>query len=507
MIISDDTTLPPTPASTTIGDRDNPDTPGQESAPVARLELPAQIVCNKAKETLAKTLSSPVFESFARNMQVSEITETEAVVSVANDVARTILQKSVDTISAAISSALGRSVQARIVVTPGLEVEYTPSLAAISVTPARQAETDEMPAPASRVAVSSASVGLAGGPVAANLNERYTMDNFVVGSNSKFCHSAALAVSANPGQAYNPLFLYGGVGLGKTHLMQAIGNEVLRTKPGKVVRYITCERFVNDVVTGIRENRMVDFRRRYRNVDVLLVDDIQFIEGKDATQEEFFHTFNALRDNGKQIVLSSDRPPKALSRLEERLRSRFEWGLTADIQPPDFETRVAILSKKCQGQSQPMPQEVLDYIASTYTNNIRELEGALLRLQAHCEFAGQSLDLSGAINILDPGSNVAARGQNLTVDAVINAVSSHFGQEPSDLRSDKRSHDLSQPRHIAMFLAYEDLNASYQKIGDCFGHRKHTSVKYGCDKVREELAGSADLARTIAQIRRQLRAL
>lgn len=481
MIISDDSIAPP--------------------AQAPRLELPPAAVCEQAKAILAKTLSPARFNSFATTMQISAITDSEAVVIVPNDFARGLLQQSVELVTQAISQVLGRSIQARITVDPDMELEYTGGISAI--TPAQE-----------RKAVDSAYLVLSAGTVAgqpaggmanSNLNARYTMDRFVVSSNNQFCHSASVAVSKNPGNAYNPLFIYGGVGLGKTHLMQAIGHELLKAHPNKVVRYVPSEHFVNDVVMGIRENKMVELRRRYRTVDVLLVDDIQFIGGKEATQEEFFHTFNALRDANKQIVMTSDCPPKELKKMEERLRSRFEWGLTADIQPPDFETRLAILSKKCQIDSREMNPDVLDYIAQTYTHNVRELEGALLRLQAHSDLAGTTLDLSAAVRILSPGSELRQVGQKPTIDAVTNAVAEHFQLEPSSLRADGRSHDLTTPRHIAMFIAQEDLQVALQAIGNYFGNRKHSSVKYACDKVRAELATNAELARSISLIRRQLR--
>ncbi len=335
------------------------------------------------------------------------------------------------------------------------------------------------------------------------LNQRYTFSTFVVGSNNRFCHSAAIAVSQRPGQTYNPLFIYGGVGLGKTHLMQAIAHHILSQSPNATVKYINCERFTNDMINSIRDGRMVDFRKRYRYLDVLLVDDIQFIEGKESTQEEFFHTFNALKESGKQIVISSDRPPKALSHLEERLRSRFEWGLISDIQAPDFETRLAILAKKCDLDGIKIDPSTLEHIASQFTNNIRELEGALIRVNAFASFTGERIDELALHNLLTPHGTPEQK-PSLTIDGVINAVAKHYKVEPADLKSARRSQDLTLPRHIAMYLGYELMNLSFPRIGEAFGNRKHTSVLYAHSRIKEMIAGTPAVASSVATIKRAL---
>ena len=338
----------------------------------------------------------------------------------------------------------------------------------------------------------------------ANLSPKYIFETFVVGSHNRFPYSAALAVAEKPGQAYNPFFVYGGVGLGKTHLMQAIGHAILKHSPGLTVRYLSCERFTNELINSIRDDRMMDFRKRYRQVDVLLVDDIQFIQGKESTQEEFFHTFNALRDSGRQIILSSDRPPKAISLLEERLRSRFEWGLIADIQAPDLETRLAILRKKCAVDNMQVSDEVLEYIASLFTTNIRELEGALIRAHAYASLAGSTLTPSVLAGILQPVGPAQKQKVTLTVERITDTVASYYRVESSELRSSKRSQDLALPRHVAMYLAHELIQMSFPRIGQSFGNRKHTSALYAHSKVKESLATDADLGQAIQQIKQQL---
>jgi len=335
------------------------------------------------------------------------------------------------------------------------------------------------------------------------LNPKNTFASFVVGSNNRFCHSAAVAVSQSPGQNYNPLFLYGGVGLGKTHLMQAIGHAILEANPNVQVRYVTCEKFTNDLINSIKDKSTVEFRKRYRNIDVLLIDDIQFIEGKESTQEEFFHTFNALKEAGKQIILTSDRPPKAFSRLEERLKSRFEWGLTSDIQAPDYETRLAILRKKCDIDGINIDDGTLNHIAKLFTTNIRELEGALIRVNAYASLTGEKVDQLSLHTILTPAGTPVAK-PSLTVDAIIRAVADHYKLDPIAIKGAKRSADLTLPRHIAMHLTHDLMRLSFPRIGEAFGNRKHTSALYAINKVKELIVEDPTVTAAISQIRRQL---
>jgi chromosomal replication initiator protein len=319
------------------------------------------------------------------------------------------------------------------------------------------------------------------------LNPKYTFDSFVIGNGNRFAHAASLAVANAPAMAYSPLFIYGGVGLGKTHLMQAIGHLILQnTKPCKVF-YVSSETFTNDVVIAIREDKTVELRNKYRLVDVLLIDDIQFVAGKERTQEEFFHTFNALHEANKQIVISSDRPPKEISNLEERLRSRFEWGLLADIQPPDLETRIAILSKKANNETYNFPNEVLTFIASKIKSNVRELEGALLRVIAYSTLHQKPLNMETTEEALkDIFTSIIPH--NITILMVQKAVAQVFSLKLEDFKARRRTNDVAFPRQVAMYMARELTDFSLTKIGDEFGGRDHTTVMHACDRIKEELA-------------------
>ncbi|MHB0976933.1 MAG: chromosomal replication initiator protein DnaA [Candidatus Aquicultorales bacterium] len=315
------------------------------------------------------------------------------------------------------------------------------------------------------------------------LNLKYTFDSFVIGSSNRFAHAAALAVAEKPSQAYNPLFIYGGVGLGKTHILQAIAHYVQEHYPHLKVRYVSCEKFLNDFVASIREkDKIAGFQRRYRYNDILLVDDIQFLENKEGTQEEFFHTFNTLYEANKQIVLSSDRPPKDIATLEDRLRSRFEWGLITDIQPPDLETRIAILSKKAQAEGLEVPNPVLEFIASKVQSNIRELEGALIRILAFSSLTTSPLTVELASDVLkdifpDRGS------RPIGIQSIIQEVCKYFSISKSQIVSHKRSQSVVYPRQIAMYLSRELTDLSLPRIGEEFGGRDHTTVMYAVSKI------------------------
>lgn len=336
------------------------------------------------------------------------------------------------------------------------------------------------------------------------LNPRYTFDTFVVGNSNRFAHAASLAVAEAPARAYNPLFIYGGVGLGKTHLMQAIGHYALEHNPRSKVVYVSSEKFTNDLINAIGKKAMVEFRNQYRNVDVLLIDDIQFVAGKESTQEEFFHTFNALYEANKQIVMSSDRPPKEIPTLEERLRSRFEWGLTTDIQPPDLETRIAILRKKAAGDHLEVPEEVLSYIANRIHSNIRELEGALNRVVAVASLSRRSISVEVAEEALKDivGS---ARQRQVTIDMIQNIVANHYSIKVADMRSKKRTRAVTFPRQIAMYLARELTDSSLPRIGEEFGGRDHTTVLHAYDKIQRMLQNNPSLQREISQLSQELR--
>lgn len=336
------------------------------------------------------------------------------------------------------------------------------------------------------------------------LNSKYTFDSFVIGNSNRFAHAACLAVAESPANAYNPLFIYGGVGLGKTHLMHAIGHYILSHNPSTKVLYVSSEKFTNELITSIQTNKNVEFRNRYRNVDVLLIDDIQFIAGKESTQEEFFHTFNALHEANKQIIISSDKPPKEIPTLEERLRSRFEWGLIADIQPPDLETRVAILRKKAELENIEVDDEVLLFIARRIESNIRELEGALIRIMAYSALNNNKLDISIAEEALkDIISN--NRPKTITSDLIMNVVANHFNLNVEDFKSKKRSRPISYPRQIAMYLCREMTDLSLPKIGEDFGGRDHTTVIHACEKISSDLKNNIELHKIINKLKNEIK--
>jgi chromosomal replication initiator protein len=327
------------------------------------------------------------------------------------------------------------------------------------------------------------------------INNRYKFNNFVVGHSNRLAHAASLAVAEKPAQTYNPLFLYGGVGLGKTHLLHAIGN--LCQRQGLEVLYVSSEEFTNDLITAIRSHTTQAFREKYRRIDVLLIDDIQFIAGKESTQEEFFHTFNTLHGQNKQIVMTSDRPPKAMVTLEERLRSRFEWGLAADIQPPDFETRVAILQSKAERMGYSLPDAILDDIAHRFQTNIRELEGAMTRIMAYADLRGMVLDenlVEYALADLMPDSKEIEPEQILTI------IAQEYGVSLEELISHSRSQRIAFPRQIAMYMLREESELSLPKIGEILGGRDHTTIMYGHEKITDLLETDKNLRRKIVNI-------
>jgi chromosomal replication initiator protein len=336
-------------------------------------------------------------------------------------------------------------------------------------------------------------------PRSHTLNPRYTFDNFVVGTNNRLAHAAALAVAENPAKAYNPLFLYGGVGLGKTHLLHAIGNAC--QDRGLSVLYVSSEEFTNDLINSIRAKTTQDFRDKYRTIDVLLIDDIQFIAGKESTQEEFFHTFNHLHGQDKQVIVSSDRPPKSLVTLEERLRSRFEWGLAADVQPPDFETRFAILRNKAERAGRSVPNEIMEFIARRIQSNIRELEGALNRVVAFAELSGSVLTVQLAETAL---ADLLPQARDVDPGKVLDLVARAFNVNVDDLLGRDRSREIALPRQVAMFILREEANASLPQIGEVLGGRDHTTVMYAIKKIADDIERDDHLRRRVVNIKQQL---
>jgi chromosomal replication initiator protein len=355
----------------------------------------------------------------------------------------------------------------------GAELRFVPDGSESDAADARESGrplSDPMPAPAS-----------AGDVV--GLSPRYSFEAFIVGASNQFAHAACRAVAEAPSRSYNPLFLYGGVGLGKTHLMHAIGHHVLTHSPGLKLTYISAERFMNEVINAIRYDRILEFRERYRGVDVLLVDDIQFIVGKERTQTEFFHTFNALHDAQKQIVISSDQPPHQITELEERLRSRFEWGLIADIQPPDLETKIAILKRKAEAEGVPLPDDVALYIAGRIKSNIRELEGSLIRLLAYASLTGRELSMALAQEVLRDVLRQEQRA--VTIDGIQKFVADYYKLKLADLKSRNNSKSVAMPRQVAMYLCKSLTSASLPEIGKSFGGKHHSTVIHSIRKVEE----------------------
>ena len=423
------------------------------------------------------------FDTWVRDTQINSYENGLFTIAVRNAYARDWLESRLSsTVTRLLMGIMNRSVDVSFVIQSNESAESVTEAAAIS---SGEASLGKEESPATRQKNSS-------------LNPRYTFDNFIVGPNNRLAHAAAQAVAENPAKAYNPLFLYGGVGLGKTHLLHAIGNYC--QEHGLNVLYVSSEEFTNDMIGAIRSHTTQAFREKYRSADVLLVDDIQFIAGKESTQEEFFHTFNTLHGQNKQIIVSSDRPPKSLVTLEERLRSRFEWGLTADIQLPDFETRLAILRSKSERLGRIVPAEIMELIARRVQSNIRELEGALNRIVAFSDLSGMALTQQLAEVAL---ADLLPQRGDVKPGTVVDVVAKSFNLSVSRLLSPDRSHDVALPRQIAMYLMRE-TNISLPQIGQALGGRDHTTVMYACEKVADLLERDDRLRRQVVQIRQQL---
>ncbi len=449
--------------------------------------MDAKHIWRAALGELQVALSPANFETWLRHTSLVDVDDTRFQIAVPNGFAKDWLEARYRSlISQTLARIVGYSVSVEFVVRAdaGQAEEGAPTpLAAVDhqvrVEPTRVGATENG---------------------ALNINPRYTFQSFIVGSANRLAHAAALSVAERPGHAYNPLFLYGGVGLGKTHLMHAIGNAVIARFPRKKVVYATSEKFTNDFITSIQQGRIDDFRARYRRIDLLLIDDIQFIADKERTQEEFFHTFNTVHDEGKQIVLSSDRPPKQITTLEERLRSRFEWGLIADLTAPDLETRIAILRAKAEETAVPVGSDVIEFVARKVVSNIRELEGALNRVAAYASMGGMpiSIDLAGAVlsNVLyNPKKRL------VTTEKIARAVADYYGVGLDALRGQKRDRAIVTPRQIAMFLMREETDVSLLKIGAELGGRDHSTVLHACDKINREAAVNDEMRRDLAAVR------
>ncbi|WP_375346233.1 chromosomal replication initiator protein DnaA [Priestia megaterium] len=438
---------------------------------------------NRALDQIEKKLSKPSFETWLKSTKAHALQGDTLIITAPNDFARDWLESRYSNLIAeTLYDLTGEELDVKFIIPPNqAEEEFD-----IQAPKKKVNKDDGAEFPQSM------------------LNSKYTFDTFVIGSGNRFAHAASLAVAEAPAKAYNPLFIYGGVGLGKTHLMHAIGHYVLDHNPAAKVVYLSSEKFTNEFINSIRDNKAVEFRNKYRNVDVLLIDDIQFLAGKEQTQEEFFHTFNTLHEESKQIVISSDRPPKEIPTLEDRLRSRFEWGLITDITPPDLETRIAILRKKAKADGLVIPNEVMLYIANQIDSNIRELEGALIRVVAYSSLINKDInaDLAAeALKDIIPSS----KPRVITIQDIQQIVGQEFNIKLDDFKAKKRTKSVAFPRQIAMYLSRELTDFSLPKIGEEFGGRDHTTVIHAHEKISKLVQTDIDLQKQIKEISESLK--
>ncbi len=439
---------------------------------------------SKTLEEVEKKVSKPSFETWLKSTKAHSLEDDLLIVTAPNEFARDWLEnRYAIIISEIIHHLTGSTLQIRFI-TPQHEDKDIEIVEKPKNMPMINEQEEKAPKTV--------------------LNTKYTFDTFVIGNGNRFAHAASLAVAEAPAKAYNPLFIYGGVGLGKTHLMQAIGHYVLEHNPTANVVYLSSEKFTNEFINSIRDNETVDFRNKYRNVDILLIDDIQFLAGKEQTQEEFFHTFNTLHESSKQIVISSDRPPKEIPTLEDRLRSRFEWGLITDITPPDLETRIAILRKKAKAERLDIPNEVMIYIANQIDTNIRELEGALIRVVAFSSLINKDMDAELAAEALKdiiPSS----RPKIITIQAIQQIISEKYDIKMEDFSAKRRTKSIAYPRQIAMYLSRELTDLSLPKIGEEFGGRDHTTVIHAHDKISNLLKTDSQLKQNVDDVIEELK--
>lgn len=427
-------------------------------------------------------ISKPSFETWLKSTKLLSYQDDTVTISAPNSFARDWLENHyVHLITGILSDSTGDDMMIKFVVPKDQDMDDF-QLPAPRIKPGQEQQHEFLP-------------GM--------LNPKYTFDTFVIGSGNRFAHAASLAVAEAPAKAYNPLFIYGGVGLGKTHLMHAIGHYVLEHNPNAKVVYLSSEKFTNEFINSIRDNKTGEFRDKYRSVDILLIDDIQFLAGKEQTQEEFFHTFNTLHEESKQIIISSDRPPKEIPTLEDRLRSRFEWGLITDITPPDLETRIAILRKKAKADGLDIPNDVMTYIANSIDSNIRELEGALIRVVAYSSLINRDMSAELAAEALKdimPNS----KPKIITILDIQNAVGEQFNVKLEDFKTKRRTKDIAYPRQVAMYLSREMTDFSLPKIGEEFGGRDHTTVIHAHDKISTMLKDNQQLQQDVKDIKSAL---
>ena len=443
------------------------------------------------KDTLEKIedkLSTPSFETWFQPTEMLGIKNNTALIEVPNEFAKDWLETRYSKlIKESLLEATNNSYEIKFIIP---EMEETIELEEKD----EEEETEEEPEVKEETAANK--------KIEADLNSEYTFDTFVIGSSNQFAHAASLAVAEAPAKAYNPLFIYGDVGLGKTHLMHAIGNYVFNHKPELQIMYLTSEKFTNRLINAIKDDRTMEFRNEYRNIDILLIDDIQFLAGKERTQEEFFHTFNALHEANKQIIISSDRPPKEIPTLEERLRSRFEWGLITDIQKPDLETRIAILKKKATLEDIELPNDVIVYIANQFQTNIRELEGALIRVVAYSSLSNEKITVEVAKKALQNMINESEgkKPREITVSLIQKIVAEHYEISIDKLNSKKRTQVIAFPRQIAMYLSRELTDLSLPQIGKRFGGRDHSTVIHAYDKIKNKIDSEEKFSQTIGTL-------
>ncbi len=446
------------------------------------MEIPIDSLWIQVLQRLQLELSRPTFETWIKTANAERLENNCLVIITPNPFARNWLQKYyINTIANVVQDILGHPVEIYITVAQGDEVTNLGEPEVTWDLPSQNMTAESMPQKKQPTT---------------NLNSKYVFSRFVVGANNRMAHAASLAVAESPGREFNPLFLCGGVGLGKTHLMQAIAHYRWEICPESQIFYVSTEQFTNDLITAIRNDSMQTFREHYRAADVLLVDDIQFIEGKEYTQEEFFHTFNTLHEAGKQVVIASDRPPHQIPQLQERLCSRFSMGLIADVQTPDLETRMAILQKKAEYENMSLPRDVIEYIASNYTNNIRELEGALIRALAYISIWGLAMTVENITPVLERQSQKVAA----TPEVILSVIGDNFAISIEDLKSNSRRREISWARQIGMYLMRQHTDLSLPRIGEEFGGKDHTTVIYSCDKIAQLRESDRGLAQILGQL-------
>ncbi len=448
---------------------------------------------------LELTLSKANFTTWFKNTSIASFESDRVIISVPNTFTKAWLEKKYN---AAILKSLQtlngntalRHVVYKVDVRPQMKM---PTQESFQVAAVGGTDTQTLTREDSLTSAKRSTVG------DTMLNPKYTFETFIVGKGNELAHAAAIAVAENPGTKYNPLFIYGGVGLGKTHLAQAIGNEVVRRVPSSKILYVTCEKFINEFIQAVKQNRGKEFKDTYRNVDLLLIDDIQFLTGRDGTQEEFFHTFNTLHQNNKQVVLTSDRPPQQIPALEHRLISRFQMGMTADISSPDFETRIAILETKCKERNYELEPDIVRHIATVVQSNVRELEGALNKIIAYHQFKNTKPSLEGAKSLLSSFAPSQSK-KNVSAKQIVNTVSSYFDVSVADMVGKCREKRLAFPRQIIMYLMREEMQSSYPSIGHELGGRDHTTAMHAYSKISREVETSPKLRQDIDLIKQRL---